>query len=387
MVKLASQGGHSSGTCDEAFAEVQDLFEHYLAEDRGFSAQLSIFVGGHLVVDLAGGPALELDSLTGVYSATKGMAALAIAQLIDKGLIDIDAPVSRYWDEFAAAGKSAVTVRQLLSHQAGLPAIHGRVPLEDVLPGSSRGAARLAAQPPVWRPGTAFGYHALTIGILIEELVLRTTGHRLQDLFEQEIRAPRRAAFFMGLPEREDRRYVPVADVRLSPEQASEVQGRAEPDALQERVFANLTAPEDRSERGVSTNNVMIRRTGPAAIGGVGSARGLAKIYADALPTSRSPIASSEVFGAMAQQHSWGTDRVLNIPNCFGLIFMLPQPRLPFGGLGAFGHDGGGGALAFADATTEIAFGYLPVPMQYPGGADHRALAFARMARQIVERG
>ena len=86
----------------------------------------------------------------------------------------------------------------------------------------------------------------------------------------------------------------------------------------------------------------------------------------------------------MAQQQSWGTDRVLNCPNSFGVVFMLPQPRMPFGGIHAYGHDGAGGALAFADPETGIAFGYIPHPMQYPGGADHRAIALARVARECA---
>jgi len=134
----------------------------------------------------------------------------------------------------------------------------------------------------------------------------------------------------------------------------------------------------------MSTNNERIRRAGPAAIGGVGSARGLARLYADALPGSADPIASPDTFALMAQQQVWGQDRTLDCPNSFGIVFMLPQPRMPFGGLAAFGHDGAGGALAFADPSTEIAFGYIPVPMQYPGGADHRALALARLARQCA---
>jgi CubicO group peptidase (beta-lactamase class C family) len=119
----------------------------------------------------------------------------------------------------------------------------------------------------------------------------------------------------------------------------------------------------------------------------VGSARGLARLYADALPNAATPIARPETFRAMAQQQVWGSDRTLNVPNAFGVVFMIPQPRMPFAGLGAFGHDGAGGALAFADPSTDISFGYIPVPMQYPGGADLRSIALARLVREIATAG
>ena len=373
---------HDDATIDDRFRSVAALFASYLAEE-GFSAQLSVRWRGESVVDVAGGPAVATASITGVYSVSKGVAALALATLFDDGRLVLDEPVATYWPEFAANGKESVTVRQLLSHQAGLPLVEGKPELRNLLE-SAQGAERLAAQRPLWRPGTAFGYHAATIGILMEELVRRVTGGTLQHLFETRVRAPREADFYLGLPESEDARYVPVADVRPTSAQTAELANRPPLDALAERVFGNFGVPEDRSPRGLSTNNVDLRRAGPAAVGGVGSARGLARLYADALPAAANPIARTEAFEAMAQQQVWGVDRTLNVPNAFGVVFMIPQPRMPFAGLGAFGHDGAGGALAFADPSTGISFGYIPVPMQYPGGADFRSVALARLVRQIV---
>ncbi len=377
--------GSSFGDVAPEFAFVRDLLDSYLAADPDFSAQLCVMQGGTTVVDLVGGPHLQRESVTGVYSATKGMAALALASIIEQGLLELDTPVSTYWPGFAANGKSAVTVRQVLAHQSGLAVLIGDLSIDELVD-SSRVGDRLAAQEPLWQPGSAFGYHALTIGLLMEELTRRATGRELRDVFEAGIRAPRGADFFLGLPAVEDHRYVSVGDVVLTPAQRSEIASRPPSDALAVAVFANVQAPDDRSEKGISTNNPRVRRAGPAAIGGVGSARGLARLYADALPTSPTPIASERVFRAMAQQNSWGQDRVLNIPNCFGTVFMLPQPRMPFGSLGAFGHDGAGGALGFADPRNDLSFGYIPVPMQYPGGADHRAIALARLAGEIARR-
>jgi CubicO group peptidase (beta-lactamase class C family) len=362
---------------------VRTLFESYLAEDPSFSAQLCVYRGGDPVVDLAGGPQLDRDSVTGVFSVSKGVAALAIATLVDDGRLGLDAPVADSWPEFAAAGKDSVTVRQLLSHQAGLAAVEGRFTLAEVVE-SAAGAQRLARQRPHWRPGTAFGYHALTIGILMEELVRRVAGRSLQALYEDVIRAPRDIDFYLGLPESQDARYVPIQDATPTAERRAEIAARPPVDALAELVFDNVAAAAGNSTGGVTTNNPLVRRAGPAAIGGVGSARGLARLYAAALGHVGPPIAGRCTLEAMSQQQSWGIDRTLNVTNCFGIVFMTPQPRMPFGGVGAFGHDGAGGALAFADPETGLAFGYVPVPMQYPGGADHRSVALARLARECA---
>jgi CubicO group peptidase (beta-lactamase class C family) len=373
----------STGFVNQEFARVRAAFDAFLESDEGYSAQLCIYLGGERVVDLVGGPDLRADSLTGVYSATKGAAALAVARVIEAGALDLEALVVDYWPEFGANGKAAVTVGDLLAHRAGLNALDGRFTLDELFD-SRRGGARLAAQAPLWKPGSAFGYHALTIGLLMEELVRRATGRSLHDVFENDVRAPRGADFFIGLPESEDHRYVRVHDPVLTDAQRAEIVARPPADAVQDLVFSNTDAPDDRSDGGTSTNNPRVRRAGPAAIGGVGSARGLARLYADALPTSPNPIASAATFRAMAQQRSWGQDRTLNVPNCFGAVFMLPQPRMPFGSVGAFGHDGAGGALAFADPRSDLAFGYVPVPMQYPGGADARSIVLARLAQSIA---
>ncbi|BDV32281.1 serine hydrolase domain-containing protein [Microbacterium terricola] len=373
------------GPVDDRFEPVQRLFASYLEADPAYSAQLAIWHRGRLVVDLAGGAALRRDSLTGVFSVTKGVAGLVMATLIATGELDLALPVAQYWPEFASRGKDAITVGDLLAHRAGLPALAGGTfGLDEILEASDRGAARLARQAPIWTPGSAFGYHALTIGILMEELVRRVTGRTLQAVYEQDIRAPRNADFFLGLPAGEESRYVPLAPAILSAEQEREVAARPPIDALASAVFNNVDAPEDLSERGTSTNNPRVRRAGPSAIGGVGSARGLATLYADALPSAQRPLASADVFADMATQRSWGQDRVLDVPNCFGAVFLLPQPRMPYGGLGAFGHDGAAGALAFADPKADLAFGYIPWPRQHPGGADYRSVQLARAAAECA---
>ena len=195
---------------DSRFDAVATLFEGFLRDDENFSAQLSVWWGGRPVVELAGGR-LGPDDLTGVFSVSKGLSAMVIASLLDEGLLDLSQTVTHYWPEFGAEGKGEVTVRELLSHQAGLPVVEGRIAFDDIMTDSSAAAARLASQAPLWRPGSAFGYHALTIGTLMEELVRRVTGTTLQQMFDEEIRSPRGYEVYLGLPSDQDHRTWPSA--------------------------------------------------------------------------------------------------------------------------------------------------------------------------------
>ncbi|WP_349899879.1 serine hydrolase domain-containing protein [Parafrigoribacterium soli] len=367
----------------ESFEEVAALLLAFAEADDRLSAQLAVWHRGEPVVDMAVGLELSNVSLTGVFSASKGISAITLARLLDQDLLRLDASVAHYWPEFGTAGKESVTVGALLAHQTGLPVVEKRLTIADLTDPST--ADLLASQRPLWEPGSAFGYHAVTIGILMEELVRRVTGASLQELYEWHIRRPLGADFYLGLPEAEDHRYVPVREAQPTGEQAAEILARPAMDAIAAAVFDNVAIPSEFSTGvGLSTNIPELRRSGSAAIGGVGSAAGLAAVYAATLSSSPAPIASETVFAQMAVQRSWGLDRVLNVANCFGAVFMLPQPRMPFGGVGAYGHDGAGGVLAFADPTTQVAFAYVPSPMQYPGGADARSVELAQLVHRLA---
>ena len=371
---------HVHGDVAPGFEFVRDALAEGTQDRTDFGAQLCIRVNGEVVVDLVAGDRLSHDSLTGVYSVSKAVGALTFARLIEQGVLSLEQRVSDVWPEFAAHGKEAITLGQLLSHRAGLPAIEHIIPLSE-LTDSAPTAARLAGQMPLWRPDTAFGYHAFTIGPMMEEIIRRVEGRELRESHEEHIRAPRDADFFLGLPESEDHRYVPLSPPRPTPEQQAQMDSQPQGDPLPQLAFANIDAGPEWSETGISTNNPDVRRAGPVAIGGVGSARGLARLFADTLPGAADPIASPETFATMRQMRSWGLDRSLGIINAFGAVFMLAQPRQPYGSIHAFGHDGGGGALAFADPMTGVSFGYIPVPMRSPAGADIVALDIARQLR------
>jgi CubicO group peptidase (beta-lactamase class C family) len=178
---------------------VRDELAGYVATDSGYSAQFCAYVGGKLVADIWAGPDMTEDSIQGVFSATKGVSAICIALLVQRGVLDLDAPVSRYWPEFSQGGKGDITVRIALSHQAGLVGVEPQVVLDKVIDHDYM-ASRLAVQIPHWRPGAAHGYHALTIGTLMDELVRRTDGRSIAEFFREEIGEPRKIDFFIATP-------------------------------------------------------------------------------------------------------------------------------------------------------------------------------------------
>jgi CubicO group peptidase (beta-lactamase class C family) len=373
----------------EGFEPVRELFEAGLARDPGYSAQLSIYWSECQAVRLSGGTSLSNDSLTGVFSATKGVSAMCIAALIEAGELDLDAPVVRYWPEFGQGGKSAITVRQLLSHQAGLAGVDGGLTAEDILD-SATGAAKLAAQRPHWRPGSMFGYHALTIGLLMEELVRRLNGARLQEVFDQTFRVPLGLDVYLGFPSTLESRYVPVRDPMEDSGAAlvadATLAGPA--DDLAALAMANSPRSSEAVPGGSAAaviNDPRLRAVGPAAAGGVMSADGLARLYAAAIGAGgQESLLSAGTVAQIAQRQVWGEDRVLNVEMSYGIVYQKPLPRLPFGSYTAFGHDGLGGALGFADPLYGMSFGYIPMPMTSPGGLDVRALRLSACARRCI---
>ncbi|MEU5884687.1 serine hydrolase domain-containing protein [Spirillospora sp. NPDC047279] len=345
------------------FEPVRDLFTEIAARRPGVNAALAAYVGGERVVDLWTGPTYRADSIQGVYSATKGAAGLVLALLIQRGLVDPDAPVAGYWPEFAAAGKESVTVRALASHQAGLINVDGGYTLDEFT-GHASLAERLAAQRPFWEPGSGHGYHALTIGTLLNELCLRVTGLPLGEYFRREVAEPYGVDFFIGLPASEEPRVVPSLPIGIGGDGPSS--SEASPLFLQAMNIANGT-----TERRNLLDLRSFRAAGIASIGGFGSARGLARMYAVATQEvdGRPPLLTPEIRRGVAEVQVAGQDLVLPFPTSYAMVF---ESLVPTGGPGAFGHSGANGALAYADPDLGLAFGYTtdtPSPTA-TGGAD-----------------
>ena len=360
----------SLGFVAPGYENVLALFESLLAEDHGYSAQLAAYHRGEAVVQLTGGPDMAADTLTGAYSCSKGAAAMVIALLVQDGVLDLDRTVAHYWPEFAVQGKERLLVREALSHQAGLLGVEGGFGLDEFT--TDRAAARLAAAAPAWEPGRQFGYHALTIGILMEELCRRTAGQALQDVYERRIRKPQEVDFFLGLPEDQEPRYRPVL--------YSEDPGQPWLDPLSLEGL-NSNAP-------VSTimelpNIRSVRAAGMSAAGGVGSADGLARLYAAATTGigCGKPFLEEETIAAMTREQVWGLDRSSGLDNAFAVVFMKPHPSRNFGSHRAFGHEGANAALGFADPSYGLSFGYIPRGAEEgrtPGRAHRLAAAVRR---------
>jgi CubicO group peptidase (beta-lactamase class C family) len=358
---------HIQGTVADGYESVREEFAAVAAGEGGdYAAQLVAQLGGERVVDLWTGPEITADSLTGVFSSTKGAAHLVVALLVQDAVLDLDERVSHYWPEFGAAGKAGITLRDLLAHRAGVVGADHGFTAEEIADDRII-AERLAPQKPYWRPGTAFGYHALVIGALTGEVVRRVTGRSIQEHYEERVRKPYDLDFYLGLPEDLESRFLTTQPMLPTPEQLAALQANATgPDSITAIAF-NRNHPEA-PELWELPNIKLVRRLSPASVGGVASARGLAAMYAATI-TGPEPLLSPETAADVAQIHSIGEDLSTRGPNAFGLGFSVVSYDYPVLGQGAFGHSGAAGSQAFADPRTGLAYGYNRRRFAFPGGA------------------
>ncbi|MFB8025776.1 serine hydrolase domain-containing protein [Streptomyces sp. NPDC056465] len=358
------------GTVTAGFEGVRDEFAAVLAADHTEpGSQLAVYHHGRPVVDLWAGEGIAGDSLPAVYSSTKGAAHLVVALLVQDGVIDPERTVASYWPEFAAEGKDRLTVRELISHRAGLIWADGGFGIPELADDRIL-AARLAGQRPYWAPGTAFGYHALMIGALTGELVRRATGRSIQEIFEERVRAPYGLDFHLGLPEELEPRYVPVRPGVPTPEQAAE--SAANPLDLESLMAVAFGFASDPPLDLVALANTReVRALGPASVGGVGSARGLAGMYAAAISEvdGRAPLLRPETLAEVGRVRWTGTDLVTGVSDAFAFGFEASPGYYPALGEGAFGHSGAAGSQAYADPANGVAYGYTRRRFALPGGA------------------
>jgi CubicO group peptidase (beta-lactamase class C family) len=326
---------------------VRAAFEENLANGEDVGASFCVTVDGETVVDLYGGFADHArtrpwvaDTIVGVYSTTKTMTALTALLIADRGELDFAAPVARYWPEFAAAGKADVTVAQLMSHSAGLCGWREPITRDDLYDWD-KVTALPAAQEPYWQPGTASGYHAMTQGFLVGEVVRRITGRSLGTVFREEIAGPLGADFHIGLPASADER---VAELIAPPADPS--MGDSE---LQRNVAHNPELDVDvtrtRAWRGAEI---------PAA-GGIGNARAIARILA-ILATGGGPLMSEAGCRRALEVQTDGIDKILGVRVRFGLGFALGGAFMPNPDTVYWGGYGGSLAVVDFDARTTIAY-------------------------------
>ncbi|WP_106815022.1 serine hydrolase domain-containing protein [Microbacterium timonense] len=357
---------------DDAFAEVGALAARFARETPGWGFHLVVYAGGRKVVDLASTEEV-VSGIQPVASVSKGISGLVVGHLVTRGLIDIRDPVARYWPEFAARGKGRVTVAQALSHQAGLLRLPSPFTLDGFV--GEAGAAALADMSPAWEPGVAHGYHAFTIGILTEELVRRVTSTSTAEYFATVYGRDRSIEFWLRVPE----------------ELCDGVRTVQPPVDLDEPVESSGTLAEDASSPFRSfddapywLNSPSLLRAGVPSVSGVGNARGIASAYAAAIGADGGPpLLSTRALDDVARVHTTGDDLVLGKHTRYGVIFQKPDPDLDFGTADAFGHDGAGGCLGFADPRTGVALGFVTDRVPTPSRVDERALAFAQLVRRL----
>lgn len=402
-MKSDGQKTRISGTVAPGFDEVRDAFEHNFSIGAELGAACAAYYQGHLVVDLWGGirdmetedPWKE-DTIALVSSTTKGLTSMTVALAHSRGLIELDEPVAVYWPEFAQGGKDSITVRQLMAHQAGLCALDVPPTFEDVSD-PEKLAAILAGQRPAWDPGTRQGYHAMTFGWYVGELIRRVDPqHRsVGRFFQEEIAEPLGVDFHIGLPaEIPDSRIATIKEFGLwdvlkgmysMPPLTS--LGFFSPKSLIKRTFAT---PVPQAEAPAKMRREYVMVEGPA-YNGVGSARGIAKAYSSfaigAKELSLRPDTREALICRAPLPASGGVDRITGLEMPFSLGFCKPFPGYEFGSNErAFGMPGLGGSFGYADPDTGSSFAYVPNRWYFRLHDDPRQVALWKAFGRCVAR-
>lgn len=355
------------GICDPKFSGVRDAFAENFSKHGEVGASLAVMVDGEIAIDLWGGHAdatgarpWERDTIVNTFSTTKGIVATCAHRLVDQGRLDIDAPVAAYWPEFAQAGKEGIPVRYLLSHQAGLPAPRNFLP-----PGAGyvweplRDA--LAEAKPWWEPGTRHGYHAVTFGHLVGEVIRRVSGMSVGQYFRKEIADPLGVDFMIGFGPEEDARTADMIPAPMPALDSNNPMAKVfmDPNSMNFRAFMI-------SVDTVLDSNYMNTRDWrgaeiPAA-NGHGNARGLARLYgalARGGELDGFRVLSEEAIAAATEEQAYGEDAIMLITSRLGLGYMLDIPEMQISPSGRlFGHGGMGGSFGYADPDKRMGIGY-----------------------------
>ena len=396
--------GMLNGHVEPRFEPLRDVLETHLASGAECGLSVTVNLDGDTVVDVYGGYADEArtrrwepDTIVNVWSTTKTVTSLAVLMLADRGLVDLDAPVATYWPEFARNGKEAVTVSDLLSHRAGLTSFE---PASGVGPRElldwEKCTAALAAMAPLWPPGTAYMYHAVTYGYLVGEVIRRVTGKMPGRFFADEIAGPLGLSLWIGLPQAQEHRVAPHFSRRpaMTLEQWT-------------MLFKGLGI--DLDDRVAQTMLHMVVGTGEAialinspqghaaeipAANMIGDAASLARMYAATIgavdgvrllkPETVARAMRPQIEGLTAP----GAFAKLPSPSPlrYGLGYQLTRAFAPMLGEGSFGHDGAGGRIGFAHPGSGIAVGYVCNNMLWDGmsGPDARWLPWTAALREAV---
>lgn len=372
------------GLVTPGFEKVADAFrENFrLRNERG--ASFCAYVEGEKVIDIWGGEADEAgrpwreDTISTLFSATKGLAALTLLLLADRGQLDYDAPVQQYWPEFGLAG---VTVRTLLNHRSGLLSFAETIRLGHFEHEPERVASALGSAKPFWEPGTDQGYHGVTYGVLAAELFRRVAGRSMGSFLAEEVAGPLKADVFLGLPAIEERRVATMFPAPTSERLSQMVPKIIEGSTLEGRVYragmntssATATAFRDPAELGAlglhNYNSRRVHRLELPWANGIGNARGLARAYAPLAGDGSFEgveLVRPETLLPLRERQSWvENDRVLCKPMGWAQGFIKEETKYFSPNPEAFGHPGAGGTLGFADPVKNVSIGYVMNQMSH----------------------
>jgi CubicO group peptidase (beta-lactamase class C family) len=349
------------GTCDARFARVREAFVENFTKHGERGGAVTIALHGKPVVDLWGGyadvartKAWEEDTIVNVFSVCKALNAIAVLRLAEQGHVDLDAPVARYWPEFASNGKGAVTVRMMLAHRAGLVALRDPLPDTAMLDWSTITRA-IANEKPWWEPGTAHGYHVNTFGFLTGEIVRRVSGKSIGRFLRDEVWTPLEADMHIGAPAHTHHR---VAEFQW-PGSPPKPEFADDHELMRWNAYWNPAG----FSGGRWVNTKEWRAAEVPSTNGHANARSIARVYsalANGGTIDGVSVLSKEMLSESTRAHSIGTDLVSQRPIHFGLGFQLTIPERPLGpNPNAFGHFGAGGSLGFCDPDTGLSFGYV----------------------------
>jgi len=368
------------GTCETRFEGVRKALAASLDSGADLGASVAVYLHGEPVVDIWGGyadetrsTAWERDTLTNVWSTTKTMTFVCALILADRKQLDFHAPVATYWPEFAQGGKEAVEVRHLMGHTAGLSGWEQPIAPEQLADWELCTSA-LAAQEPWWEPGSASGYHALTQGYLIGEVVRRITGESIGAWFAHEVAKPLGADFFIGLPESEDRRVSNVI-----PPPPINVEGMEVTEMLM-KTFMN--PPLDAT----MAHQAWWRRAEIPAANGQGNARSVAAIQSVIAGKGQSAgvrLLSESGTDAIFEVQADGTDLAIGLPICFGMGYGLSSATMPLGPRACY-WGGYGGSLIVIDQDLDVTVSYVMNRMQSGVVGDERGAAILTETMQAL---
>jgi CubicO group peptidase (beta-lactamase class C family) len=372
------------GTCSARFDPLRELFAETLEPGEDLGASLALNIDGEMVVDLWGGWADEArtvpwteNTIANVFSTTKAMTGLAALVLVDRGDLDLDANVAKYWPEFAARGKEGIKVRHLLSHTSGVSGWEQPITLEDLYDWDYS-TALLAAQAPWWEPGTVSGYHALNFGHLIGEVIRRITGQRLGEFFAAHLAGPLDADFHIGLPPSEFHRVTNVVSSPRAPADPPPFDPtQLDPNSV---AFKTWTNPAMGTLHECSCTERW-RRADIGAANGHGNARSLARLQSAVAcggEVDGVRLLSPQTIARIFDVQSDGVDLVIGKPFKFGIGYGL----FPGGRVCAWG--GTGGSTVIIDVDRRITFAYVMNKMA--PGAGTIAAALAERVAEIVKR-